>query len=84
MAIYVYETIPQTPSETPRRFEFQQSMKDAPLTYHPKTGEAVKRIISGGYGILSTGGKNKTTAGATPAPCAAGCACHSGPRLPQL
>jgi hypothetical protein len=48
MPIYVYETIPQSEVEKPRRFEVKQSMKDAPLTRHPDTGDAVRRVISGG------------------------------------
>ena len=82
MATYLYETIPRTPVETPRRFEVIQSMKDAPLSHHPDTGEPVKRIISGGFGLMSGGGKNSPATSAA-APCAAGCSCHSGPRLPQ-
>ena len=48
MATYVYETIPRRPNELPMRFEVTQSMKDAPLTRHPDTGEPVRRVISGG------------------------------------
>ena len=83
MAIYVYESISEKPGEATHRFEFQQSMRDAPLTHHPVTGERLKRIIVGGYGIMSAGGKNQPNAASTPAPCSAGCACHSGPRVPQ-
>lgn len=83
MATYVYETIPKTPGDTPRRFEVVQSMKDSPLTRHPDTGEAVKRIISGGFGLMSTGGKRAPATSVPATPCAAGCACHSGPRFPQ-
>ena len=50
MATYVYEIVPRQPGETPRRFEVIQSMKDAPLTRPPDTGEPVRRVISGGYG----------------------------------
>lgn len=81
MATYVYETIPARPDEAPRRFEVVQSMKDAPLRRHPDTGEPVKRIISGGYGLMGVSEKAASPAPATP--CAAGCACHSGPRIPQ-
>jgi predicted nucleic acid-binding Zn ribbon protein len=31
-------------------------MNDTPLTHHPETGEPIKRIILGGYGILKSGG----------------------------
>ena len=53
MTTYVYETIPKKPGNTPRQFEVQQSMKDAPLTRHPETGEPVRRVIAGGYGIIA-------------------------------
>jgi len=51
MATYVYETIPKEAGEEPRRYEIVQSMKDAPLTHHPETGEPIKRVILGGYGV---------------------------------
>lgn len=81
MATYVYETIPTQPGDAPRRFEVVQSMKEAPLRRHPDTGEPIRRIISGGYGLMGISEKNTPTAPATP--CAAGCACHSGPRIPS-
>ncbi|MBA4137271.1 MAG: hypothetical protein C0518_08150 [Opitutus sp.] len=84
MATYVYETIPQRDGETPRRFEVTQSMKDAPLTRDPQTGAPVRRVISGGFGLMAVGsGKNTPSPGAA-APCAPGCACHAGPRIPSL
>lgn len=55
MPTYVYETIPSNPDEKAVQFEVQQSMKDEPLKTHPETGQAVKRVISGGYGYLSKG-----------------------------
>ncbi len=82
MATYVYETIPAQAGATPRRFEVVQSMKDAPLRADPATGEPVRRVITGGYGFIGTGEK-AVAAAANSAPCAAGCACHSGPRIPQ-
>jgi predicted nucleic acid-binding Zn ribbon protein len=81
MATYVYETVPLQPSESPRRFEVVQSMKDAPLTRHPDTGEPVRRVITGGYGLMGVGTKAAESA---PAPCAPGCACHAGPKIPPL
>jgi predicted nucleic acid-binding Zn ribbon protein len=51
---YVYETIDT--SRKARRFEVQQSIHDKPLRVDPKTGEAVRRVISGGSGILVKGG----------------------------
>jgi len=82
MATYVYETIPQRPGEPARRFEVAQSMKDPALRHHPQTGEPVKRLISGGYGLM--GVKEKPTAQAPAAPCSPGCACHRSPRIPSL
>lgn len=79
MATYVYETIPRQPGEAPRRFEVVQSMKDAPLDRHPDTGEPVRRVISGGYGMIEKAGSKAAPAAA---PCSPGCACHSGPRVP--
>ena len=74
MAIYVYETL----SEPHRQFEFKQSMSEPALTQDPETGEPVRRVITGGYGILEKGGR-------TPAPtsrrggggcCGGSCGCH--------
>ncbi len=75
MTTYVYETIPMIPGVEPRRFEVRQSMKDAPLTTDPVTGEPVRRVITGGYGLMAQ------KSSAPPAPtaargCAPGCACH--------
>jgi hypothetical protein len=80
MATYVYETIPRQAGESPRRFEVVQSMKEAPLTQHPDTGEPVRRVISGGFGLMAKAGPKSAPVAA--APCAPGCACHSGPRIP--
>jgi hypothetical protein len=79
MATYIYETIPRSPGDAPRRFEMVQSMKDAPLSRHPETGEPVRRVISGGYGLMARAGPATSAAAA---PCSPGCACHSGPRIP--
>lgn len=81
MATYVYETIPAQPGDAVRRFEMVQSMKDAPLTRHPDTGEPVRRVIVGGFGLMEKAGPKSSPA---PAPCAPGCACHSGPRIPSF
>lgn len=81
MATYVYETVPRQPGEAPQRFEVVQSMKDAPLTRHPDTGEPVRRVITGGYGLMEKAGP-KSPAAAPAAACAPGCACHGGPRIP--
>jgi predicted nucleic acid-binding Zn ribbon protein len=59
MATYIYETVPDSPEVPVRRFEIKQSMKDAPLTRDPQTGEKVRRVIAGGLGIL-TGASSPT------------------------
>jgi predicted nucleic acid-binding Zn ribbon protein len=50
---YIYETTDQT--KPIRNFEVKQSVHDEPLRSDPKTGEAVRRIISAGYSILIPG-----------------------------
>ncbi len=54
MPTYVYETTDET--KPTRRFEVRQSFNDEPLRVDPETGEAVRRVISGGYGVLVRGG----------------------------
>ncbi len=52
MPTYVYETIPQRAGEKPQRFEIDQRMSEKSLERHPETGVPVRRVISGGAGIL--------------------------------
>jgi predicted nucleic acid-binding Zn ribbon protein len=73
MPTYVYETT----GKSKRRFEVRQSMNDAPLTHDPETREPVRRIITGGYGVIEKGNSK-------PVPpqsggghsCCGGCGCH--------
>ncbi|MDP1578783.1 MAG: zinc ribbon domain-containing protein [Candidatus Didemnitutus sp.] len=83
MATYVYETLPQQSGVTPRRFEVVQSMKDAPLQRDPVTGEPVRRVITGGFGLMGVG-PPAAEAPAASGGCGAGCACHPGSRIPPL
>lgn len=54
MPTYVYET---TDASKPlRRFELQQSFAEPTLLTDPETGEPVRRVISGGYGVVVRGG----------------------------
>ena len=53
MATYIYETIPSKPNEKPKQYELKQSMNDAALTKHPETGEKIRRVVSGGFGLMS-------------------------------
>ena len=74
MPIYVYETTDQ--SKPIRRFELKQSMKDKPLETDPKTGEAVRRVISGGYGVHVPGGSTGPSVGSVGSHgCGPGCGC---------
>lgn len=61
MPIYVYETTDKT--KAIRRFEVTQSMHDKALIVDPKTGEAVRRVISGGYGVHVRGGSTGPSVG---------------------
>jgi predicted nucleic acid-binding Zn ribbon protein len=67
MPTYVYEEI----QKNPKRYEIRQSIKDAPLTHHPETGKAIRRVIAGPAGIL-TGSSSSASAGHTHS---AGCGC---------
>jgi predicted nucleic acid-binding Zn ribbon protein len=53
---YLYETIPQHEGEPVEQFELQQSMSDLPLTQHPETGVPVRRVILGGWGLVTGNG----------------------------
>ena len=51
MITYVYETVPRA-GKPVRRYELRQSIKDAPLTKHPLTGETIRRLIVQNRGLL--------------------------------
>lgn len=77
MAVYLYQTIPVRDGEPVRTYEIRQSMKDAALSRHPETGEPIRRVITGGLGVM-------TSSKGAPAPrpaarghcCGGGCGCH--------
>lgn len=76
MAIYVYQTVPALEGEPVQTYEIRQSMKDAALTEHPETKEPIRRVITGGLGIMTS-----SKGGSAPPPqggggCGGGCACH--------
>jgi predicted nucleic acid-binding Zn ribbon protein len=77
MTTYVYETIPQKPGEKPRLFEIKQSMQDSPLTKHPDTGVAIRRVVLGGYGVLKSGSTKRPSPGDGGACCGPSCGCHN-------
>jgi len=76
MTTYVYETIPAKPGAKPSYFEFKQSMKDAPYRNHPETGEPIRRVLLGGFGVLSSKPAAKSKRGNSGSSCGAGCGCH--------
>lgn len=76
MPTYVYETIPQSAAEKPVRFEVKQSMSEKPLTAHPDTGVPVRRLISGGTGLMG-GGSSARSMPSGGGGCGSGCGCHN-------
>jgi len=73
MPTYIYESTPSDGS-APERFEIVQSMNDEPLAVHPRTGDPVRRIITGGTGVRGKPIRrstvvNKSLAAATPCGC---------------
>jgi predicted nucleic acid-binding Zn ribbon protein len=77
MPTYVYETIPGSPDEEPRRFDVFQRMSDEPLTHDPESGEPVRRIITGGIG-LKLGVLKRSTVVDKSSPAATACGCATG------
>lgn len=72
MTTYVYESIPSNPGEKPRYFEIRQSMTEAALTRHPETGEPIRRVVLGGFGVLSSkpaGSPTGSSCGCAPGGC---------------
>lgn len=74
MPTYIYETIPDNPRVTPRRFEVRQGIDEAPLAADPETGAPVRRVISGGLTTLTT----KREAGPQPGPACGPDRCSCG------
>lgn len=72
MPTYVYETT--NPDKPVRRFEVMQSMKDEALRVDPETGEPVRRVISGGLGVLVPGSSTGPSVGSVGSH-GSGCGC---------
>lgn len=68
---YLYETIPSREGEEVKRYEIQQSMHDLALTVHPETGEPIRRVILGGWGLIT----GKVTASSSGGKCTPGGGC---------
>jgi predicted nucleic acid-binding Zn ribbon protein len=72
MPTYIYET------DDGERFETFQSMRDAPLSVHPRSGAPVRRVITGGLGFFKvrSGSSAPAPSPGTPPPasnCCPGC-----------
>ncbi len=79
MATYVYETIPAKSGEKPRHFEIKQSMTEAALTRHPDTGEPIRRVVTGGFGLMGTKAAPSSGGGGAPSKHRGGsCGCGAG------
>jgi predicted nucleic acid-binding Zn ribbon protein len=76
MTTYVYETIPTKPGEKPRHFEIKQNMNAKPLTKHPESGEPIRRVVLGGFGVLSSGKSGGDASSADSSCCGPSCGCH--------
>jgi predicted nucleic acid-binding Zn ribbon protein len=76
MPIYVYETVPGKSGKPARRFEVSQRMSDPALTKDPSTGEAVRRVIIGGLGLMNVGAEKNSAAAPQGHSCAPGCSRH--------
>ena len=48
---YLYEIIPAREGDPVQQFELQQGAQEAPLSTHPETGERIRRVILGGWGL---------------------------------
>ena len=75
MTTYVYETIPLIPGVPPEQFEVRHSMGDAPLTRHPATGVPIRRVITGGYGLMGVGERKSSVPAVSSHCCGPQCGC---------
>ncbi|GMV09704.1 MAG: hypothetical protein ABS52_18585 [Gemmatimonadetes bacterium SCN 70-22] len=74
MPTYTYETIPERDGDFVERFELRQGFDEAPLSTHPETGAPVRRVISGGMGVMTRGaGADLPDPGAGCGPGSCGC-----------
>jgi len=70
---YLYETIPASEGDPVKQFEIKQPASEAPLTKHPETGEPIRRVILGGWGLMTSkvdgGGSSAGSCGCGPSGC---------------
>ena len=73
MPTYLYETVADA-GVPARRFEMRQKFDEPPLDSDPLTGAAVRRVISGGLGIVSkrAGGDDDAPGACGPESCTCG------------
>jgi len=69
---YLYETIPAKEGDEVKRYEIKQSMNDLPLTKHPETGEPMRRVILGGWGLMTRKSGSSGSSSATQGGCGCG------------
>lgn len=72
MPTYLYETVPAAGNGAAKRFEVKQSFSDPPLEVHPETGVPVRRVISGGMGLVTRSGAELPEQGCGPESCRCG------------
>lgn len=72
MPTYLYETVPAAGSGVAERFEVKQRFNDPPLAVHPETGVPVRRVISGGMGLVTKSGTELPEPGCGPETCGCG------------
>ena len=73
MPTYLYETIPVKPEQAIEQFEVKQSFAEPALTVHPATGAPVRRVISGGIGLMTKSGDSLPDPGPGCGPGSCGC-----------
>jgi len=56
MPTYIYETIPANSNEEPIVYEVTHDEDETPLTHHPETGEAWKRVEFDGKPLMKEDG----------------------------
>ncbi|MFN8665949.1 MAG: hypothetical protein U0164_01995 [Gemmatimonadaceae bacterium] len=74
MPTYLYETVPDQ-GESAEQFEVRQGFNDAPLERHPTTGVPVRRVISGGLGLMAKAGSSGSLPQAGPSCGPGNCGC---------
>jgi hypothetical protein len=70
---YLYEIIPAREGDKVKQYEIKQGANEASLTKHPETGEPIRRVILGGWGLVtskaSSGSSSRGGCGCGPSGC---------------